>query len=91
MAASGDEADNAESRERPKNDIVNQREVCLGRGRKRRGCHVMSVTDRLDQTEDLLGCEVSDEALESSAGAGTAAVVRYTLAHCTSIDCALIS
>ena len=51
----------------------------------------MSVTDRLDQTEDLFGCDVSDEALESSAGAGTAAVVRYTLAHCTAVDCALLS
>jgi hypothetical protein len=51
----------------------------------------MSVTDKLEQTEDLLGCEVSDEALESSTGAGTAAVVRYTLANCTSIDCALLS
>jgi hypothetical protein len=51
----------------------------------------MSVTDRLGQTEDLLGCDVSDEALESSAGAGIAAVVCYTLAHCTSLDCALLS
>ena len=51
----------------------------------------MSVTDRHDQTEDLLGCDVSDEALEISAGAGTAAVVRYTLAHCTAVDCALLS
>jgi hypothetical protein len=53
----------------------------------------MSVTDRLDQTEDILGCDVSDEALESSAGAGIAAVVVvcYTLAHCTSLDCALLS
>ena len=45
----------------------------------------------IDQTDAILTCEVSDEALESSAGAGIAAVVRYTLAHCTSIDCALIS
>jgi hypothetical protein len=51
----------------------------------------MSVTVTLDQTEDFLGCDVSDEALESSAGAGTEAVVRYTLANCTSVDCALLS
>lgn len=63
----------------------------LGSRKKAEGCHVMSVTDRLDQTEDLLGCDVSDEALESSAGAGIAAVVCYTLAHCTSLDCALLS
>ena len=84
-------ADNAES------PLMTQKRHCqstrglLGSRKKAEGLHVMSVTDRLDQTEDILGCDVSDEALESSAGAGIAAVVCYTLAHCTSLDCALLS
>lgn len=36
------------------------------------------------QEEDILGFEVSDDALESAAGSETA--VNYTLSYCTSVQ-----
>ena len=39
---------------------------------------------RLDQTEEILSFEISDEALESAAGTKRAA--NYTLFYCTALD-----
>jgi hypothetical protein len=38
---------------------------------------------RLDQTEDILTCEISDEALETAAAKENEIAGRYTLAYCT--------
>jgi hypothetical protein len=52
----------------------------------------MSSTIRFDQTDELFGCEDSDEALERAAGAGKViAVAAYTLLYCTSQDCSMVS
>jgi hypothetical protein len=47
------------------------------------GENAMSDT-RLDQTEEILFYEISDEVLESAAGAKPAA--NYTLFYCTALD-----
>jgi hypothetical protein len=47
------------------------------------GENAMTET-RLDQTEEILSYEISDEALESAAGTKRAA--RYTLYYCTALD-----
>jgi hypothetical protein len=64
--------------------------VCLGRERKGRALAV-NDTVKLDQLEELFGCEFSDEALERVASTGKEIAVRYTLLYCTSQDCALLS
>ena len=51
----------------------------------------MNVAVELDEMEELLGSEVSDEALETAAGTSREFAVRYTLLYCTSQDCALLS
>ena len=38
----------------------------------------------IDQTKEILSCEISDEALESAAGINRAA--NYTLYYCTALD-----
>ena len=40
----------------------------------------------LEQTEEVILSEVSDEALESSAGTGRANAGNYTLFYCTALD-----
>jgi hypothetical protein len=45
--------------------------------------YAMSST-RLDQAEEILSYEISDEALESAAGTKWAA--NYTLFYCTALD-----
>ena len=45
----------------------------------------MPMSDtRLDQTEEILSYEISDEALETAAGIKRAA--NYTLYYCTALD-----
>ena len=44
------------------------------------------TTIALDQTEEILACDVSDEALETSAGTGSEIAGRYTLFYCTALD-----
>ena len=44
------------------------------------------ITVRLDQTEEILTYEVSDEALETAAATGNEIAGRYTLAYCTFLD-----
>jgi len=51
----------------------------------------MNVTVELDELEELLGREVSDETLETAAGPSKEFAARYTLLYCTSQDCALLS
>jgi len=50
----------------------------------------MSDTIGLEQSDDILGCDVSDEVLEAAAGTRSEIAVRYTLYACTSVDCALL-
>ena len=40
----------------------------------------------LEQTEEVILYEVSDEALESAAGTGGAKAGNYTLFYCTALD-----
>jgi hypothetical protein len=51
----------------------------------------MNDSVKLDQFDELFGCEFSDEALERAASTGKEVAVRYTLLYCTSQDCALLS
>jgi hypothetical protein len=47
----------------------------------------MSDTTRLDQIdEDILSYEVSDEALETAAGAGKETAGNYTLGFCSGLS-----
>ena len=50
----------------------------------------MNVTIGLEDVEEILSWDVSDEALEI-AGAGDEIAGGYTLQFCTSVDCALVS
>jgi hypothetical protein len=50
----------------------------------------MNVTIGLEDVEEILSWDVSDEALEI-AGAGDEIAGAYTLQFCTSQDCALVS
>ena len=50
----------------------------------------MNVTIGVENVEEILSWDVSDEALEI-AGAGHEMVAGYTLQFCTSQDCALVS
>jgi len=50
----------------------------------------MNVTIGLEDVEEILSWDVSDEALEI-AGAGHEIAGGYTLQFCTSQDCALVS
>ena len=46
-----------------------------------------AITIGLDQTEEeMLAYEVSDEALETAAGAGSEKAENYTLYFCTALD-----
>jgi len=40
----------------------------------------------LDQTEEILAYEVSDEALETAAGTGNELAGHYTLYYCTALN-----
>ena len=50
----------------------------------------MNATIGLEDAEEILSWDVSDEALEI-AGAGDEIAGGYTLQFCTSVDCALAS
>ena len=50
----------------------------------------MNVTIGLDQREEILNCDVSDEALEIAAAARKGIAVHYTFQFCTATDCALM-
>lgn len=50
----------------------------------------MTMTNGLEDVEEILSWDVSDEALEI-AGAGHEIAGGYTLQFCTSQDCALVS
>ena len=50
----------------------------------------MNVSIGLEDAEEILNWDVSDEALEM-AGAGQELAGAYTLQFCTSQDCALVS
>ena len=49
----------------------------------------MNVTVDLEQADEILSCDVSDEALEIAGAAEIGGA--YTLQFCTSVDCALAS
>ena len=51
----------------------------------------MSVTIGLEDVEEILSWDVSDEALEIAGTAGPEMAGGYTLQFCTSVDCALAS
>ena len=51
----------------------------------------MNVTIGLEETEEILSWDVSDEALEIAGAAGQEIAGGYTLQFCTSTDCALVS
>jgi hypothetical protein len=51
----------------------------------------MNVTIGLEETEEILSWDVSDEALEIAGAAGQVVAGAYTLQFCTSVDCALVS
>ena len=55
-----------------------------------RGNTIMNATIGLEEAEEILSWDVSDEALEI-AGAGHEIAGGYTLQFCTSVDCALVS
>ena len=59
----------------------------LGAGRK--GNTVMNIG--LEDAEEILSWDVSDEALEIAGAAGQEIAGAYTLQFCTSQDCALVS
>ncbi|MFZ3248729.1 MAG: hypothetical protein WCF66_24695 [Pseudolabrys sp.] len=46
----------------------------------------MSATIGLEQIEEVFGCEVSDEALETAAGTESNKASNYTLFYCTALD-----
>ena len=52
----------------------------------KRGNPMSDTTIGLDQTEQILTYEVSDEALEIAAGTGNEKAGRYTLFFCTALD-----
>jgi hypothetical protein len=54
-----------------------------------KGNTVMSIG--LEDAEEILSWDVSDEALESAGAAGQEIAGAYTLQFCTSQDCALVS
>jgi hypothetical protein len=51
----------------------------------------MNVTIGLEEAEEILSWDVSDEALEIAGTAGHVIAGGYTLQFCTSMDCALVS
>lgn len=51
----------------------------------------MSLTIGLEDVEEILNRDVSDEALEIAGAAGQEIAGAYTLQYCTSMDCALVS
>jgi hypothetical protein len=44
------------------------------------------MKDMTKTEEEMLACEVSDEALETAAGAGSEKAGNYTLYFCTALD-----
>ena len=56
-----------------------------------KGDTVMNVTIGLEESEEILSWDVSDEALEIAGTAGQVVAGGYTLQFCTSVDCALVS
>jgi hypothetical protein len=61
------------------------------RAQEAKGNNVMNVTIGLEQTEEILSWDISDEALEIAGTAGQVIAGGYTLQFCTSMDCALVS
>jgi hypothetical protein len=55
------------------------------------GNTVMNVSIGLEDAEEILNWDVSDEALEIAGAAGQELAGAYTLQFCTSQDCALVS
>ena len=51
----------------------------------------MNVTIGLEEAEEILSRDVSDDALEIAGAAGPEIAGGYTLQFCTSMDCALVS
>ena len=51
----------------------------------------MNVTIGLEEMEEILSWDVSDEALEIAGTAWQVIAGGYTLQFCTSTDCALVS
>jgi hypothetical protein len=51
----------------------------------------MHATTSIEEAEEILGWDVSDEALEIAGTAGQVIAGGYTLQFCTSRDCALVS
>ena len=51
----------------------------------------MTVTAGLEEAQEILSWDVSDEALEIAGTVGQEIVGAYTLQFCTSQDCALVS
>lgn len=51
----------------------------------------MTMTIGLEDAEEILSWDVSDEALEIAGSAGSEMAGAYTLQFCTSQDCALVS
>ena len=50
------------------------------------GVLIYPAEAQTEQTEEMLTYEVSDEALESAAGAGNETMANYTLVYCTALD-----
>ena len=53
------------------------------------GSTAMNVT--IEKVEDVLSCDVSDEALEIAGTAWQEIAGGYTLQYCTATDCALVT
>jgi hypothetical protein len=51
----------------------------------------MNATIGLEESEEILSWDVSDDALEIAGAAGQVIAGGYTLQFCTSVDCALVS
>jgi hypothetical protein len=56
-----------------------------------KGNTAMNVTAGLEEAQEILSWDVSDEALEIAGATGPELAGAYTLQFCTSQDCALAS
>lgn len=63
----------------------------IAQRRRSKGHNVMHATTSIEEAEEILGWDVSDEALEIAGTAGQVIAGGYTLQFCTSRDCALVS
>jgi hypothetical protein len=63
---------------------------CGAGWRRKQRINVMNVTIGLDQSEEILNCNIPDEALEIAAAARKGIAVHYTFQFCTATDCALM-